>query len=329
MAEQGTRRRRLREAAASLYRSACCARCRASTGRAASELETIEGLPPNLLAPPARLPLRAALSGAPGRLRSDRCRSSKVEPGHCSACLRARELASVGPQALGLVSPSSRNRRRPSASTDETPLLARRRAQDVVRGRRRRLIGGAPSPTVRAVDDVSFDVCAPARRWAWSASPAAARRRSGRTLLRLETRSAGRIVYDGRRHHPCRRGTDEALPALQIQVIFQDPYSSLNPRMTIGQIIAEPMLVHGLVPDRARPPGAGAGPARAGRAVRLHGRALSARALRRPAPARRHRARAGDGAEASSSATSRSRRWTSRSRRRSSTCSKTCKRSSA
>ena len=36
----------------------------------------------------------------------------------------------------------------------------------------------------------------------------------------------------------------------QVQVIFQDPYSSLNPRMTIGQIIAEPMLVYGLEPDR-------------------------------------------------------------------------------
>ena len=36
----------------------------------------------------------------------------------------------------------------------------------------------------------------------------------------------------------------------QVQVIFQDPYSSLNPRMTIGQIIAEPMLVYKLQPDR-------------------------------------------------------------------------------
>jgi len=36
-----------------------------------------------------------------------------------------------------------------------------------------------------------------------------------------------------------------------MQVIFQDPYSSLNPRMTVGQIIAEPLAVHGIVPDRA------------------------------------------------------------------------------
>jgi oligopeptide/dipeptide ABC transporter ATP-binding protein len=37
----------------------------------------------------------------------------------------------------------------------------------------------------------------------------------------------------------------------RMQVIFQDPYSSLNPRMTVGQIIAEPLAVHGIVPDRA------------------------------------------------------------------------------
>ena len=71
---------------------------------------------------------------------------------------------------------------------------------------------------------------------------------TGRCILRLEKPTAGAIVYDG---------TDiatldgAALRAFRqrIQVIFQDPYSSLNPRMKIGDIIAEPMYVHGIEPD--------------------------------------------------------------------------------
>jgi peptide/nickel transport system ATP-binding protein len=72
----------------------------------------------------------------------------------------------------------------------------------------------------------------------------------GRTLLRLEQETAGSIVYDGL--DVTRANASEIKRYRRsIQVIFQDPYSSLNPRMTVGQIIAEPTLVYGLVPSRA------------------------------------------------------------------------------
>ena len=71
----------------------------------------------------------------------------------------------------------------------------------------------------------------------------------GRTLLRLEEATSGAILFDGT---DVTRADGDALKRYrrQVQVIFQDPYSSLNPRMTIGQIIAEPMLVYKLQPDR-------------------------------------------------------------------------------
>jgi peptide/nickel transport system ATP-binding protein len=71
----------------------------------------------------------------------------------------------------------------------------------------------------------------------------------GRLILRLEQATEGSIGYDGT--DVIHAGGD-ALRALrrQIQVIFQDPFSSLNPRMTVGQIIGEPLKVFGLEPDR-------------------------------------------------------------------------------
>jgi oligopeptide transport system ATP-binding protein len=74
---------------------------------------------------------------------------------------------------------------------------------------------------------------------------------TGRCILRLEKPTAGAILYDG--VDIARLGRKD-LVALRrrIQVIFQDPYSSLNPRMKVGGIIAEPMKVHGIEKDPAR-----------------------------------------------------------------------------
>jgi oligopeptide transport system ATP-binding protein len=74
---------------------------------------------------------------------------------------------------------------------------------------------------------------------------------TGRCILRLEKPTAGEILYDGVDIAKMDRKDLLALRR-RIQVIFQDPYSSLNPRMKVGEIIAEPIRVHGIERDAAR-----------------------------------------------------------------------------
>jgi oligopeptide transport system ATP-binding protein len=74
---------------------------------------------------------------------------------------------------------------------------------------------------------------------------------TGRCILRLERPTAGEILYDGVDIAGMERKELLALRR-RIQVIFQDPYSSLNPRMKVGDILSEPMKVHGIEPNSGR-----------------------------------------------------------------------------
>ncbi len=70
----------------------------------------------------------------------------------------------------------------------------------------------------------------------------------GRTIVRIEKPTEGRILYDG--HNIADYSNREMVKIRSnLQIIFQDPYSSLNPRMRIGDILAEPLKVHNIVPD--------------------------------------------------------------------------------
>ena len=72
---------------------------------------------------------------------------------------------------------------------------------------------------------------------------------TGRCILQLETATAGEILYNGK---DLTKLTQKEMSPIRekIQVIFQDPFSSLNPRMKIGDILSEPMAVHNIITDK-------------------------------------------------------------------------------
>jgi peptide/nickel transport system ATP-binding protein len=101
---------------------------------------------------------------------------------------------------------------------------------------------------VNAVDRVSFEVFQ-GETLGLVGESGCGKTTLGRTLLRLIEPSSGRIIYKGEDLTAKRKDSLQELRK-EIQVIFQDPYSSLNPRLTIGAAIAEPLKVHGLLTTR-------------------------------------------------------------------------------
>lgn len=105
---------------------------------------------------------------------------------------------------------------------------------------------GRPLSYVRAVDDVSFTVEA-GKTIGIVGESGCGKTTMGRTILRLHSVTDGQVIFDGKDISKLKPKELRALRP-QIQMIFQDPYSSLSPRMPVGEIIGEAVRQHNIVP---------------------------------------------------------------------------------
>ena len=97
---------------------------------------------------------------------------------------------------------------------------------------------------MRAVDGVSFTI-ASGRTLGLVGESGSGKTTVGRTMLRLQEATGGRVLFDGRDVFALDSGALRALRR-RMQIVFQDPYSSLNPRMTVQETLREPLEIHGL-----------------------------------------------------------------------------------
>jgi oligopeptide transport system ATP-binding protein len=107
---------------------------------------------------------------------------------------------------------------------------------------------GRDAQTVHAVDNVSFDI-APGETLGLVGESGSGKSTTGRCILRLIDPTAGEIWFEGRNVTQLDAAKFRAL-CRDMQIIFQDPFASLNPRMTVGSIIGEALTIHGLASSK-------------------------------------------------------------------------------
>jgi peptide/nickel transport system ATP-binding protein len=203
------------------------------------KLETIEGLPPNLA------------NASVGCRFAPRCRHRipvcdqepplfPTDTGGLSRCHRHQEIA-AGKIAWAPIGGNATA----AAAKSTVPVLSVRKLTKYFSAS-----GGlrSSSGTVRAVQDVSFDIH-PGETLGLVGESGCGKTTIGRLILRLDLPTAGEIHFEGVNLSTASPAQMKAMRR-KVQVIFQDPYSSLNPRMTVGQIIGEPLHVYKIVDGR-------------------------------------------------------------------------------
>lgn len=155
---------------------------------------------------------------------------------------RPKRLPTVKDYLEGHVESSGERAGREQPQEDEKPLL-RVRNLEVTYALERNLFGKA-TKELKAVDGLSFDLYR-GETLGLVGESGCGKSTLGRAILQLITRSSGTVEYDGVPLDKLSPSENKALRR-KMQIVFQDPYSSLNPRITIGEAITEPLRCHGL-----------------------------------------------------------------------------------
>jgi peptide/nickel transport system ATP-binding protein len=138
----------------------------------------------------------------------------------------------------------------PEVSAAATPMVEAddlARFFDVSRPALQRLLAGEPRRILRAVDGVSFAI-PKGTTLSLVGESGCGKSTVARLVVGLYPPSRGRVLFDG---HDLREARADSAQRRRMQMIFQDPYTSLNPRWRVRDIVAEPIRAFGLVPDRA------------------------------------------------------------------------------
>ena len=199
-------------------------------------LASISGMPPDLGRPPpgCRFAPRCALQ-AP--ICAQDPPLYRVGPaGQATACHRHEDVAPPPHFALPEAAPVA-----PGPDTGETLVSVRGLGKVFP-------LGGRPEQLLRAVTDVSFDIPR-GQTLGLVGESGCGKTTIGRILVHLTESSDGEIRFDGADVTRLTRSGNIAFRR-RAQVVFQDPYSSLNPRSTIGRTLAEPLRVHRLSAGR-------------------------------------------------------------------------------